>query len=539
MAPTARRSSIGAAGDDSFRPTDTTVYLLLAPPPRDADLEALSVGQPEFEITTVLGDKSVFRCPSPMDAKRWIQALRDTVDRLAIASALAASRDRSFRHQRPVSSSSRDSGTSRARAWIGALVADPLAQLQEVATTATTSAPSSFSSTAQVKAKTAVRVQVRCDGPTKVLELVEEHDGKEAEEEDAAVRLRKRRSPLDAAAAAAAHMSVAVYVRRVGVSLVDDKPQETLYASLEHVSLVADLTPAHLTVSLTVEGMQVDNQLENAGYAVVLAPRSIAPKQQHRRGEEGRQQLLALAGLPPRRPDTAPAFHFFARRLNVASRDVVLFEAFSCWIRPLELKLEESVLTSLLRMQTALRTSKRFLSFLRTVSAAGGGDASAVSTPAEASHRQRSTTTALLLPTDLDGNDPCEALGMVGASGRRWLLTEAETIALQQPRAELLAGGVGARVKLYFGVLHLHPIDLVVSFKYMALQESKDEDKEMVVALGNVAQLDNARVKLNALLVTDAFGARGHIARTILKHYYWSVLKQLHTLLGSFDVIGK
>ena len=46
------------------------------------------------------------------------------------------------------------------------------------------------------------------------------------------------------------------------------------------------------------------------------------------------------------------------------------------------------------------------------------------------------------------------------------------------------------------------------------------------------------QVRLNALLVTDAFGAQKHIVDTILKHYYWGILKQLHTFVGSFDVIG-
>jgi hypothetical protein len=550
----ARRLSVDGGGD-VFTPTDTTVYLLVAPQ-RDADLYSVSVG-PEFEIATVFGDKSVFRCPSPADAKRWIQALRDTVDRLAIASVLAPSGS----HQRPVGSSNSNSkGGPLGSRWIGALVGDPLAPLyvsSSAGPAAAAGASASSSSSTQIKAKTSVRVQVRCDGPTKVLELVEEHDGEEAdEEENATARLRKRRPLLDADGSGGGsrlfqNTRVGVYVRRVGVSLVDDRPQETLYASLEHVNLMADLTPAHVTVSLTVEGLQVDNQLENAGYAVVLAPRAIAPKQ--RRGDDGRKQqqqqqqqqqhqpLLTQAGLAPRSPDAAPAFHFFARRLNVASRDVVLFESFSCWVRPLELKLEESVLTSLLRMKGAVQASKHLLSSLRAGSGAANEAAAAgLLPPSTVDAPRQQPHVVLSLPPELDGNDPVEALGVVSGDRRQWLLTEAELLALQRPRAELLlagSGGGGARVKLYFAVLHLHPIDLTVSFKYMALQEKKDEDKE-IVALGNVAQLDSARVKLNALLVTDAFGARGHIARTILKHYYWGILKQLHTLLGSFDVLG-
>lgn len=518
----ARRPSVEGGGDPFGGSAADTIYLLVAPP-RDVDLESPSVGS-EFEITTAFGDKSIFRCPSSAEAKRWIQALRDTVDRLAIASVLASSGAMGSR-QRPVRSSSTKGGPLSG-GWIGAFVGDPLAPLQAFASGAPPP-PSSPPST-QIKAKTYVRVQVRCDGPTKVLELVEEHDGEDAEEEDDATRLRKRRPLLEAGGGGLfCQTSVSVYVRRVGVSFVDDKPRETLYASFEHVSLLADITPAHVTVGLTVEGLQVDNQLENAGYAVVLAPRAVAPK---RRGDgQHQQQMLALPGLPPRSPDAAPAFHFFARRLNVASRDVVLFESFSCWVRPLELKLEESVLTSLLRMKGSLQVDERLLSSIRAGDAAGD----IVVPPLPAS----SAAAVLALPPELDGNDPLEALGMVNARERRWLLTEADLIALQRPRAELLARSSSARVKLYFEVLHLHPIDLTVTFRYMALQESKDEDKE-IVAFGNVAQLDNARVKLNALLVTDAFGARGHIARTILKHYYWGVLKQLHTLLGSFDALG-
>ena len=39
--------------------------------------------------------------------------------------------------------------------------------------------------TVSVRAKTLVRAQVRADGPTKVLELTEEHDGDDLEDESA------------------------------------------------------------------------------------------------------------------------------------------------------------------------------------------------------------------------------------------------------------------------------------------------------------------------------------------------------------------
>jgi hypothetical protein len=57
-----------------------------------------------------------------------------------------------------------------------------------------------------------------------------------------------------------------------------------------------------------------------------------------------------VTGLAPRDPEkeAPPAFHFYARKLNVeADSNVVFFEAFTCWLRPLELKLEESTVSRL------------------------------------------------------------------------------------------------------------------------------------------------------------------------------------------------
>ena len=64
------------------------------------------------------------------------------------------------------------------------------------------------------------------------------------------------------------------------------------------------------------------------------------------------------------------------------------------------------------------------------------------------------------------------------------------------------------RLKLYFEVLHLHPIDLTVSFKYMALQEAKEEDDEvrlthLPVALHGVGVAVKGQTE-------DAFTCRAH-----------------------------
>lgn len=44
------------------------------------------------------------------------------------------------------------------------------------------------------------------------------------------------------------HVQVCMLVKRVGLSLVDDRPQETLYGSLHDIRLITLATPAHTTV---------------------------------------------------------------------------------------------------------------------------------------------------------------------------------------------------------------------------------------------------------------------------------------------------
>jgi hypothetical protein len=99
--------------------------------------------------------------------------------------------------------------------------------------------------TSTVKAKTVVRVRVRADGPTKVLELTEEHNNSDNSDGllDDSTRWRRR-----VKARRTQKTRVTAYLRRLGLSLVDDKPQETLYGCLDHIQVVAAITHEHNTV---------------------------------------------------------------------------------------------------------------------------------------------------------------------------------------------------------------------------------------------------------------------------------------------------
>lgn len=54
----------------------------------------------------------------------------------------------------------------------------------------------------------------------------------------------------------------------------------------------------------------------------------------------------------------------------------------------------------------------------------------------------------------------------------------------------------------------------------------------------HVPDLDNAPVRLNALMIEHAFGTSGDLMRRVSKYYKGQLWKQLHKILGSFDFLG-
>ncbi|CAN0389504.1 unnamed protein product [Hapterophycus canaliculatus] len=155
------------------------------------------------------GAKHDLRCDSTPAALRWIEAMRDAVDADCVEALKESGR------------------------------ATP-------AGAGPTAAAGGEAIMSRLRAKVYVNVRVRADGPTKVLELVEEA-GAEVEDDDGAVAAalgKKGRDgggaegpdSEDALALAAANASsssvTSVYMLQMagfGVSLVDDRPLELLY----------------------------------------------------------------------------------------------------------------------------------------------------------------------------------------------------------------------------------------------------------------------------------------------------------------------
>lgn len=70
----------------------------------------------------------------------------------------------------------------------------------------------------------------------------------------------------------------------------------------------------HRMLSITVDGLQVDNQLPTALFPALLRPRPLPPARRLPDGSKAPVGLIQLDGLAPRPADRPPALHFFAKR---------------------------------------------------------------------------------------------------------------------------------------------------------------------------------------------------------------------------------
>lgn len=191
---------------------------LLRHPGRDFDLDP--EGNGVVRVVSASGAKHDLRCDSTPTALRWIEAMRDAVD----ADCVEALKE-----------SGRASPTG---AGATAEVASKAGRGGELSSSSSR-LEGGDAIMSRLRAKVYVNVRVRADGPTKVLELVEEA-GAEVEDEDGAVAAALGRKGKDGGVveesedgnSLSSSSVTSVYMLQmagVGVSLVDDRPLELLY----------------------------------------------------------------------------------------------------------------------------------------------------------------------------------------------------------------------------------------------------------------------------------------------------------------------
>ena len=349
-----------------------------------------------------------------------------------------------------------------------------------------------------------VGLKVRCDGPTKVLELIEV-DGMEKSEQDVNKMGLDDDRDIDLELDLVSNptkqreLNVSVIIESISLSVVDKRPEELFYFLLHDIQISAKRKSKRLSLALTVQNIQLDNQLEEPVYNVALYPRDY--------NQSGNAQLL-LPGLH-QKLDVFPSLHLYFRKRLIStenevddeeSKNLLYFDIATIWFAPIEVQLDSEIVIRTLRIWNAARNELDDPNF---------------SNPEKDFEDKEVAATSIFTPL--------AAAKEVGS-----LVSSGSTI-----YSEFDLQGTRSR-GVYFATLQLHPVDIIMSFKSSPMFEPlPNEDSYLYTA----AQLERARLCLNALIAENAFGTTSYMISVIAKHYKNSFFKQLFKLIGSAEIV--
>eukprot|EP01119_Soliformovum_irregulare_P017031 TRINITY_DN5016_c0_g2_i3.p1 TRINITY_DN5016_c0_g2~~TRINITY_DN5016_c0_g2_i3.p1 ORF type:complete len:2265 (-),score=532.32 TRINITY_DN5016_c0_g2_i3:78-6224(-) len=117
-----------------------------------------------------------------------------------------------------------------------------------------------------IRRKGSWRWEVSLDGPTKMLTVSPPSQSSQSLRSSFEQKETKRSEVL-------------IVIEGIGISLIDETPQELMYASLDKINLEYSDTSEVLNWELVIKSIQIDNQLYNAPYGVLLATASQSTTQ--------------------------------------------------------------------------------------------------------------------------------------------------------------------------------------------------------------------------------------------------------------------
>ncbi|TDH65136.1 hypothetical protein CCR75_007155 [Bremia lactucae] len=438
-------------------------------------------------------------------------------------------------------------------------------------------------------AKTFVHVRIRADGPTKVLELSEggeedfdEKDNKYEASVSASVTSDSPTaceiSTTSAFVTLTRGVTLHLCLDGVGVSCVNEFPTELVYIYLGGINLHYSRINSNMRMSITLDDLQIDNQSEEATFTKLLCPRGmdiggVAAATFKRRRQLGdideslaemeksdlefanerdddefkentglisNQTVFICADCKYRQANVA-AMHFCCT-WSIEQGNTEYFKHCSFWLYPVTTQLDEELLASLRAFMAAMSQS-----WGRNRSQNRSGEIRMKCIPTE---------TMLESLAEYQENTQSDELNPLLSLKSYTMTSTSETR------------------KVYFALLHIHPMDFDITFRSDVFQTSttlslheantfKKSDEEMkrsnsapttfsksngdeissvswaIPSLTmHVPDLDNAPVRLNALMIEHAFGTSSDLTRRVSKYYTRQLWKQLHKILGSFDFLG-
>jgi len=300
---------------------------------------------------------------------------------------------------------------------------------------------------------------------------------------------------------------VSFAVPLVAVSLMDFEPIELLYLSLHDIEMTVERSLHTVRFTGTVSEIQISNQLLRPEFPVALFPRRMKGNAGIATGNVDTAGLKTMGfdpnqSYPSLRLQLQQKYHINTNTLAGAfaqESNLHYFDVLSLWIAPFQLDVDEEFLVRCYRFYQAMRSIFSH-----------SEDNLAVS-----HNKSREVSFEDFLPM----NVLLAHLNFLSSNKRPYM-----DYSIKKKQTS----------NVYFNLLQLHPIDVVVSFR--PSQDLRVSNFEMAF-ISIISQLDTARLRLNALISENAFGSTSMMTDVLVKHYRASFWNQFHKLIGSSQFV--
>jgi hypothetical protein len=339
----------------------------------------------------------------------------------------------------------------------------------------------------------AVKFAVVAEGPTKVLVVTDyqkksEKEGKKKQTDESAQEPDSEAELLVEETERKPTMEINLSMKGLGLSLIDDRPQELLCTS---AVLCACCAPFPLTISclpdLTMQTVSLKITQSNIDQGIELII-----------GQGQIDNQLYLSPLPiilyAHPNDSGAPFVHISMVRDTRHSSIQLYKYFAVSMQEIDISVDQPFLF-------------RMLSYVNFVSLA-------------MSSRSTAEAEATLLNDSGSANsDPMPSLS----------------------NDELKVSDM-----FYFELFHLNPIRANITFLPLHNPdrlEGEDEDDESVIErvlgyVGALASIERAPLELNGLMLEHPFTTQRDLVSRITQHYTMAALRQAYLLVGSADFLG-
>jgi len=291
-----------------------------------------------------------------------------------------------------------------------------------------------------------------------------------------------------------------IAVQSLGISVVDEEPQEILYFYMKKIGLSVGLTPDALSFVAKVERIQIDNEADSP-YPVVLW---VAPPQAP---DETEKEKLKSMNVDYSNSAARVAF-VLTNKPN--AKNIIAFNYFSLTLQQINVALDEVFLLKIMNLEKSIEA------FLRP--------------PVQQVEEQlRFSQGEKLLHPNKEVED------MIVEKQKFKHLNDDEALPAK---------------KLYFEVLQINPIAANLSFlsipgTYRAyLAENKEVELEVnpferwLGIIGALTDVENATIALHGLILENPHLSIEDLKQIIFEHYKTQLLSQVYKVVGNANFLG-